>query len=197
MRFRYLAGLALTAMVANASVIVAQTVQTFEDIPCGNTPFSVYGPVNYNNLFTCYSFAQYPYTPHSGTNRIYTTGNTNSGIFNFVGGTATFDGAWFAGYSSNSVSFILSLAGVPVWTSGSLTPTDVPTFLSSGYSGQVDQVQVLGTGDLWIMDDVTFDTGVIGPVPVPEPASMALMGSGLLSLYGFARRRRNGPGRLV
>jgi hypothetical protein len=141
-------------------------------------------------LWTCYSSPQPPYNPHSGTNRIYTTGNTNSAFFDFIGGPVAFDGAWFAGWASNSVSFALFLSGAPVWTSGSLAPTDVPTFLSSGYSGAVDRVQVNGTGNLWIMDDVTFnENGIVGPV-VPEPSAIVLLGTGIVGLMGFARRHR-------
>lgn len=200
MRFRYLAGLAITAMVLDAGVAVAQTVQTFEDYsPCDNTQGNVgiYGVVNYGFNWTCYAWSQPPFNAHSGTNRVYSSSgahNTPTGFFSFLGSPVKFDGAWFAGDPTNSVSFVMFLGGIPVGTSGALAPTGVPSFLSSGYSGPVDQVEVLGTGVQWIMDDVTFDGGVIGPVPVPEPASMALMGSGLLGLYGFARRRRNQVG---
>jgi hypothetical protein len=39
---------------------------------------------------------------------------------------------------------------------------------------------------------VTGFTGSTGPSPVPEPASMALIGSGLVALGGYMRRRKRG-----
>ncbi len=193
MRFRNLASLSLAIAFAPAAAF-AQTVQTFEDaVPCdGFGSLGAYGPVNYNHQFTCYSTPQFPYTPHSGTNRVYagneTIHNLTSGTFNFTGGPVVFNGAWFSGYPTNAVSFALWLGGVPVWASGPLNTSDVPTFLSSGYSGLVDRVDVNGTSVQWVMDDVTFNSS---SSTVPEPASLTLLGTGLVGLYGAARRRRN------
>ena len=195
MRFRNLAGLSLAVALAPAAAW-AQTVQTFEDVsPCNNTggqgdPVGIYGPVNYNTQFACYGWDQPPYAAHSLPNRVSavfegTNVNNSTGTFNFTGGPVTFDGAWFAGFETNAVSFALWLGGAPVWASGVLVTTDVSTFLSSGYSGLVDRVDVNGTSVQWVMDDVTFHTSA-----VPEPASIALLGTGLVGLYGVARRRR-------
>jgi hypothetical protein len=193
MRFRLLAGASFALLLAIPAKSWAQTVQTFEDFtPCDNARGNVgtYGSVNYNNQFTCYAFDQPPFTAHSGTNRVYagnsTVSNTPTGIFDFTGGPVTFDGAWFAGSTDNSVSFNLFLGGLPVWASGVLFPTDVPSFLSSGYSGMVDRVQVFGTGLNWVMDDVTFNASTS---TVPEPASLTLLATGLVLVFGAARRR--------
>lgn len=163
----------------------AQTVQTFEDTNCPSA-VGQYGVVDYALEWNCYSFAQFPYTAHSGTNRVYTF--ATSAPFSFTGGPVSFDGAWFAGYPDATVQFALFLSNVPVWTSGILSPTDVPTFLSSGYSGMVDRVDVLSQRPDWyIMDDVTFNGGSLGPVP--EPASLVLLATGLVGVFGVVRRR--------
>lgn len=181
--------IALGALALSPGRALAQTVQTFEDIPCVGDNVGMYGSVNYNNQWTCYSFPQDPYNPHSGTGRIYTSGT--AAPFDFTGGPVTFDGAWFAGHTDVSVNFTLLLGSISVWTSGTMFTSNVPTFLASGYSGMVDGVLVLSNRPgFYVMDDVTFNSPTS---VVPEPASVLLLATGLIGVFAVARRRFRSP----
>lgn len=58
-----------------------------------------------------------------------------------------------------------------------------------GFAGVAQSVTFSGVADQIAFDDVTF--GSVRPdVVVPEPATVVLMGTGLLALGGIARRRR-------
>jgi hypothetical protein len=76
-----------------------------------------------------------------------------------------FTGAVFSRHPSfpGNVYFELYRGGVLVATSGVAPLTATPTFLSSGYSGVVDEVRVrsfgssmTANGSTWIIDDIAF-----------------------------------------
>jgi len=49
----------------------------------------------------------------------------------------------------------------------------------------VDTIHVLSNApDFYVMDDVTYESG-----GVPEPGSLVLMGTGLVGLAGYLRRK--------
>lgn len=170
--------LVFAALAANADVI------TFDDLPGDGVVPDGYNGVTWNGEWNYYGELQDPYNAHSDPNRVYDF--VSDGHFEF-GAPVVFNGAWFAGNAFATVQFQLYLGGSLVWTSGILAPSATPTFLDSGYSGMVDSVHVLSPSpDFFIMDDVTFNQ----TTTTPEPASLVLLGSGLLGLAGVMRRRR-------
>jgi len=182
-------------------------VLTFEDRPdvMATQPFGpAYMGVTWNNWLEYAPYTPNGYAPN-GINAIFaaSAANATPPVNSFTFADSIFDGASFS-ISANSPSvyfgtvyFELYLNGSLVHTSGALSSgTNTLTFLSSGYSGLVDEVRVLTTGTLmtpggsaWIMDDVSFETNAT-PAPVPEPASLLLVGSSLVGLAARWRRRR-------
>ena len=178
--------LAATAFTPAAAI----TVINFDDhTGAGLLPVN-YAGVNWDDNFSYYGGLQDPYNASSTPNRIFTNYDKHGfgavSLAFYIGAGSIFSGASFAG--SDSVTIESYLSGTLVGTSATFVTSSTPTFLSSGYSGSVDEIRFVG-GVFHIADDVTFER-LVAFEAVPEPESWALMIAGF-GLVGAAMRRRH------
>ncbi|MEH2157525.1 MAG: PEP-CTERM sorting domain-containing protein [Nostoc sp.] len=183
-----LATCTLSALVISTSAN-ASTVVTFDDLKGDNLLVpDGYGGIRWDNNWTYYGFDQFPYTPESIPNRIYGKYDKwNHSIPFYFESPVIFDGSYFAGSNPfGVVSFSLYNGGTLQAISASLAPSSTPTFLSSGYTGLVDEVRVNFYSSSIVMDNVTYHTAA-----VPEPASLiGLLGLGAFGITSKFKRKQ-------
>ena len=99
----------------------------------------------------------------------------------------SFTGLWLAGPDGiGDGSYSVLLGGV-VQATVSFVLSETPAFVSTGFTGAVDQVTINATRGYYAFDDVTYDA-LGGAVPEPATWAFAIGGVGIV---GAAMRRRN------
>ncbi len=96
-------------------------------------------------------------------------------------------GIWYSSYDFLTLSAFDSLGGLLGSVTGNPNTdgfTGISSFLSFDSSG-ISSVTLTGSSSLFVLDDLTFTPGA---TPVPEPATIYLLASGLVLI--LARRAR-------
>lgn len=179
--------LLLAFVMAVAAVGLAATVDcNFDNFTGAGIVPDGYCGITWNLVWTYYDTPQQPYNPHTPPERVYSP-STGAGEYDFTFETpSVFQGAWFAGFAFATVHFNLyDSSHNLLWTSASLDPSDVPTFLASGYGGLVSIVGVFSqSNDFYVMDDVTYAETV-----TPEPGSLWLLATAVLGAGSAFRKK--------
>jgi hypothetical protein len=168
------AGLAfslLTSVPAAATTVVLD----FDDLTGVGLMPAEYGGVIFGDDFSHYDTPVEGFPPASGLTTIYANyakyspGPQATLTFRFDE-LVRFDGAFFAGRTS--VQYDFYRGGSRVGGAGAFGLDNSARFYGSGFQGLVDEVRLTGSSGNWVLDDLTYTTGVAA---VPEPATWALM----------------------
>ena len=181
------AGLALS-LAATAASAATTIVLNFDDLTGTGLMPNEYGGVIFGDDFSHYDTPVTGFPPASGLTTIYanyakyTPGQSSTLTFRFTE-LVRFDGAFFSGKAPVAYDFYRD--GVKVGSAGAFGLGNEARYYASGFAGLVDEVRLSGNTGNWVMDDLTYSTGV-----VPEPGTWALMILGFGATGAAVRSRR-------
>ena|GEM_PF-1855752 len=175
---------------AQFSASAALITLDFEDLPSYGALPSGYAGLTWDSHWNYFGFSQSPYNPSSGNMRIY---SLNYGGWIDFGQQVTFYGSWVATADASpddpygqEVYWEGYLNNVLMYTSASLYGGDADWITVSWEN--VDRVRFVSTSfNHFILDDISYDPDPVTS-PVAEPATLILLGTGLLSLAGIRKK---------
>ena len=167
-------------------------VLTFEDTT--EHPLDTYGGVDW------YGFGRYSIDSPvikkgvvSGTHGAYSLiAGVYVDVFALPGERLNFQGVNLTGHFSDNYEIQVDgfLNGELVYTTTVYADYETPTWFSFNYTN-IDRIGFIGKNSgPFLMDDFTFTKELAPPDPVPEPTTILLLGSGLISITGVRKKLR-------
>ena len=135
--------------------------------------------------------------PHSGQNVVFDDGapilmTFTAPIFSFSGFFTYFEPVTVTAYDSanNALANAVSLFSTNDALFGDTGSSANELLAVSSLTG-ISSVTIAGNpaGSSFVLDDVTFDTSPMAPTPVPEPATLVLLATGIATRLAATRRR--------